>query len=179
MEDGVPPSTTIGDLAARLRDWQAATEAAIAALRADRDDAEAQSQRLESPTAVLQYVDFFVDRFVYAAGEAARIAVELEAGPRREHAEVLRRLASEAAGEEQRCVTFRDKWINRILPYEQVRPLLNRIASFSRNRLAAFRELNEIADQLLQVIGVTAPPSPGRPMDRRALFNRILGRSEE
>ncbi len=169
--------STVPDVVERLRQWQTATGEAIAALRAERQEAEAQSNRLESPQAVLEYVDFFLERFTGAVADVGRIAGELAAGPRQEHIDALRQLASNAAVEQRRCVTFRDKWINRTLPYEQVRPMLNRMSTLSRDRLSAHRELNAAADSLPQIIGPPAPPpAPGDALDRRALFNRFLRR---
>ena len=70
---------------------------------------------------------------------------------------------------------FRDKWINRPLPYEQVRPLLNQISSETRDQLADYRELHA---RRLASRGSSPVPEPARAddrpgrSDRRALFNR-------
>lgn len=165
------------EVAERLRAWQAETVETAGALLAERDEAEAQAKLLESPTAILEYIDFFLGFLSRAADEVARTAAEVAEEPRQEHIDTLRQLASNAAVEARRCGQFRDKWINRTLPYEQVRPMLNRISTLSRDRLAAHRELHAAADALLQICGPPVPPpAPGDPIDRRALFNRILRR---
>lgn len=170
-----PPPVT--DIIQRLDAWQAATAETSSALQAERVEAEAQFHRLESPNAILEYIDFFHGFFADAVEQVVRVSAELAQSPRPEHADTLRQLASNAALEGRRCGIFRDKWINRTLPHEQVRPMLNRISTLSRDRLAAHRDLNAAADALLQIIGPPAPPpAPGDSMDRRALFNRILGR---
>jgi hypothetical protein len=177
--EGAAAPPTVADIARRLGQWQAATLDLAAVLGADRREVETQSNRLESPVAILAYVDFFLDAFARAAAEVGRVAGELASGPRQEHVDALRQLASNAAVEQRRCGIFRDKWINRTLPYEQVRPLLNHISTITRDWIAAHRELHAAADGLLQTFGPPSPPpTPGDAMDRRALFNRLLRRDE-
>lgn len=172
-----PAEPGVAEVVGRLAQWQAATQDVVAALEAERRETESHANRLESPSAILEHIDFFVGVFGRAIAEVDQIAQELPAGVRQEHVDALRQLASNAAVEQRRSVVFRDKWINRTLPYEQVRPMLNRISTLSRDRLNAFRELNGVADTLLQSVGAPPPPpAPGDPMDRRALFNRFLRR---
>jgi hypothetical protein len=167
----------VAELVERLQSWEAATRETAAALQAERQEAGAQAKMLESPAAIAEYIDFFLGFFSRAVDEVARVTAELAEGPRQDHVDSLRQLASNAAVEGRRCGVFRDKWINRTLPYEQVRPMLNRVSNLSRDRLAAHRDLGAAADGLLQIIGPPAhPPAPGEALDRRALFNRILKR---
>jgi hypothetical protein len=160
----------------RLARWQAGVLEAVAALETDRRQAEAHAAHLESPGAIAAYVDFFVDLFLHASADVRRISDELAAGARPDHVDALRGTAASAATEQRRSVTFRDKWINRPLPYDDVRPLLTHISTVSRDALTSFRDLAGAADALAQVLGAPpAPPAPGDAMDRRALFNKILG----
>ena len=68
--------------------------------------------------------------------------------------------------------------INRPLPYEQERPLLNRISNETRDQLADYRELTLAATRLAALAGpLSAPePPPAKTMGRRALFNRLFGK---
>lgn len=182
-EELVPPPSDASPLPAvieQLGQWRAATIDVVAALAADRQDAEGMSSRLESPKAVYEYIDFFVDAFTSAIAEVEGLAAELAQGPRQAHVDALRQLASNAAVEQRRCGQFRDKWINRPLPYEQVRPLLNHISTTTRDHLHAHRDLQGAAERLQPLLGaVQPPPAPGEVMDRRALFNRMFRRTGE
>ena len=163
----------LDDLLPRLAAWRDETRASVAALNALRQRSEENARKLESPPAVLEFIDFFSGFFTEAAATLERIGTELEQGPKPAHAEALRQLASNAAVEQRRCLKFRDKWINRPLPYEDVRPLLTEIPTQTGDRLAAYRDLTRAADVLDALIGPThGSPEDGRVLDRRALFTK-------
>jgi hypothetical protein len=168
---------TLEDVQAHLRGWLADTRATVESLRAMGREAEERQTHLESPKAVREYIEFFVEFLGRAAAELDQMATELAAGTERRHLDALRQLASNAAVEQRRCLQFRDKWINRPLPYEDVRPLLTRISSDTRDQLADYRHLTSAAERLEALAGFRSPPreEDGR-MDRRALFNKILRR---
>jgi hypothetical protein len=92
----------------------------------------------------------------------------------------LRQLAFNSAAEQRRCLVFRDKCINKPLPHERMRPLLNEISITTRDQLTAFRDFTRAADRLDQLLA-SVPPSqdPSRAFDRRALFTRLLRRDEK
>jgi hypothetical protein len=168
------------DLLPRLAGWRDETRASIAVLNSLRQRAEENARKLESPPAVLEFIDFFSGFFTEAAATFERIGGELEQGAKPAHAEALRQLASNAAVEQRRCLKFRDKWINRPLPYEDVRALLTEIPTQTSNRLSAFRDLHGAADMLDSLIGPGhGSPDDGRAMDRRALFTKWFDRRIE
>ena len=121
-------------------------------------------------------IDFFLDLLARTSQDLDRLTAELPEGPRREHVDLLRQLASNAAAEQRRCVIFRDKWINRPLPYEQMRPLLNQLSVDTRDQLTAYRSLNAVADVLQSTIGSEPKPGDSDKLDRRALFTRWFGK---
>lgn len=174
---GEGSAPTLEEIVGHLKLWHSDTAATRAALDELRGQAEERASRLESPKAVREYVDFFAGFFDRAAADIERIAGELPGGVRREHVEALRQIASNAAAEQRRCLMFRDKWINRPLPYEEVRPLLTEISNQTRDQLADYREMNQAALRLETIAGPGAkPPAPDGRMDRRALFNRLVRR---
>jgi DNA-binding transcriptional MerR regulator len=168
---------SLEDLLEHLRLWQSDARERVEALAAYQAQVHENAAKLESPKAAGDYIAFFVDFFTRAADELQRIEAELPAGLQQAHLDALRQLASNAAAESRRCVMFRDKWINRPLPYEQVRPFLNQLSIDTRDQLADFRELKTAADRLAALAGPgdIKPPAPGT-LDRRAMFNRLLGR---
>ncbi|MEO8070460.1 MAG: hypothetical protein ABI652_03590 [Acidobacteriota bacterium] len=130
---------------------------------------------LENPQAVSDYIAFFAGFVGRAVSECDRISAELPSGPRRLHVESLRQLASDSAAEQRRCLQFRDKCINRPLPQERMRPLLNDISITTRDQLTAFRDFAAAADRLATLVAEPpAPPEPRRGLDRRQLFTRLF-----
>lgn len=177
-----PPLTGEGivlveDILEHLRAWKADTLETIELLGADRQRVEARAPQFESPAAAIEYIGFFVDLFGRAAADLDRVIEEVPLGVRKAHLDLLRQIASNAAAERRRCLLFRDKWISRPLPYEDVRPLLSQIAAATRNQLDDYEELRHAAARLEELAAPEAAPrDEGRALGRRALFTRWFGR---
>jgi hypothetical protein len=150
--------------------------ATLELLHSYRQQVDEDASALENPTAVVEYIDFFSDLVNRAAEECQRMAAELSEGVTGAHVEALRQLASNSAAEQRRCLTFRDKWINKPLRDERMRPLLNEISVTTRDQLTAFRDLNEVATRLEELIKPASAPAPEdkKSFDRRALFTRLF-----
>jgi hypothetical protein len=168
-----------------LRRWESDTLETIESLRSHRQRVEASANQLENPQAAIQYIDFFINRFVRFAADFDRVCEEWEQGSRRAVAGSFRQIATSAAAEEHRCIVFRDKWINKPLPYEALRPMLDRICTEVRDQLVDYRDLDRAAVRVETLAGSEGPKGPGsgqqpgedrEGFDRRALFSRLFGR---
>ena len=144
-------------------------------LRAHRDRVESEQSLLENPAAVFAYLDFFIPAIEDVVAECHRIASELPRQAKRAHIDVLRQISANCRVEQRRCLTFRDKCINRPLPHETMRPLLNDISVTTRDQLTAFYDFDNAAARLERILGTTQPePDPERTLGRRQLFTRIF-----
>ena len=165
------------DIQVRLERWRDEAQAAVDSFASLRQRTEEISRHLESPPGVLQFIDFFATFYADAVAVFERVRTELEQPPQGVHADALRQVASNASLEQRRCLQFRDKWINRPLPYEDVRPLLNEIVNTAANGLAGFRELTPIADELEVLTRlIPAPKEESGPLGRRQLFTKWFGK---
>ena len=169
------------DVLEHLRLWKSETLATIEALRSSREEVEQHAKQLENPRAVVEYIDFFIDLFQRWTADFERFIVDLPQRISREHIDVLRQIASNSAVEQRRCVIFRDKWINKILPFEQMRSLLDSVSLLTRDQLSDYRELN-LAAARLETLGqsgsqsANASDSMDHALGRRDLFNRLFKR---
>lgn len=168
--------TELDDILEHLRRTRSESLETIDLLKASRLKVEEQASQLESPKAVLEYIDAFTKMFDDTAAELERVLEELPDGVKREHLDALRQIASNGAAEQRRCLIFRDKWINRPLPYEQVRGLLNQISVDSRDQLTGYRSLNHAVERLQKLAGPEPKPADSDKLDRRALFTRWFGK---
>lgn len=170
----------LDDVLEHLRLWTGETLATVEALKGYREEIEQHAKQLENPRAIVEYIDFFDDVFRSSAAEFERLVAEVPQGIRREHVDALRQIASNSALEQRRCVIFRDKWINKILPYEEMRPLLDGISLASRDQLSDYRELNLAAARLETFAKLQSEPgdeagrTPDNTIGRRDLFNRLF-----
>jgi hypothetical protein len=147
----------------------ARTAATLRDLKAQVEDSATQ---LENPNAAREYIDFFADFFGRAAAELEQIAGQLADGIQPAHVDALRQIANNSAAEQRRAGIFRDKWINRPLPYETVRPMLNAISNASRDEIAALRTLADAAAAIEPSVG--QPQSDSGTLGRRQLFTRLF-----
>lgn len=146
-------------------------------LRAQRTRVEAERANLENPKVVLEYLDFFIEAVDEVVAAIDRVSAELRVRVQRAHIDLLRQIASNCRVEQRRCLMFRDRCINRPLPNEGMRPLLNDISVTTRDQLTAFYDFNNAAAKLEQIINTTSPepePDPRRTLGRRALFTRLF-----
>jgi hypothetical protein len=175
---GAGEALSVEDITAHLRLWRSDTAATAARLGALRLRVEEGAKQLENPNAAYEYVDYFSGMFHRFGDDLDRVAGELQSGGARpEHVEALRQIASNSAAEQRRSVGFRDKWINKPLPYEQMRELLTQIAAEVRDQIADYRDLTQAATRLAELAPAPAPKEEkedDRGFDRRALFTRLI-----
>jgi hypothetical protein len=148
-------------------------------LRGYREQVEADAGALENPRAVLEYIDFFNGLVSRTISECERIAAGLRQAVSLADLDAMRQIASNAAAEQRRCLMFRDKCINRPLPDERMRPLLNEISVTTRDQLTAFRDLTGIAAKLEEQLKPAAPPAQEedrKSFDRRSLFTKFFNK---
>lgn len=180
------PALTAGDevtaahVVAHLHQWRADTLRTLETIQSLRLQVEAAFRQLENPKAAFDYLEFFAGFFTVAAEEFDGLAQLLGMGPAPELVDRMRQLANNAAAEQRRTLQFRDKWVNKPLPFEQTRPMLTQIASDVREQLADYKDLLAAAARVGQLVPPPPPPEP-KPegFDRRALFRKIVRPVEE
>src|SRR5262249_47263764 len=119
-------------------------------------------------------LEFFVHFISDAVVLCERVGAEVPAGVTLAQVSELRQVTSNAFAEQRRCLMFRDRCINKPLPFEAMRPFLNEISVTTRDQLTAFRDLGNIAEMLEKLLPVVTPPEPERNFDRRKLFTRFF-----
>jgi hypothetical protein len=136
---------------------------------------EQLGERVSDAKSTVELLEGYRKQIGHVIASCERIAADIAEGITRPHIAELRQLASNASVEQRRCLMFRDKVINRPLPHERMRPLLNDISVTTRDQLTAFRDLGAAASRLESLLPPSpAPEPPGRGFDRRALFTRIF-----
>jgi len=178
----VNPALNAGDVVdrdivlAHLRQWHGDTTRTRETILALRQRVDEVSRQLENPKAACEYLDFFAGFFAHAGGALETIISELPNGFVPAHADTLRQLAGNAAAEMQRTVVFRDKWVNKPLPYDTVRPLLTQAAGDVRDQLNDYREMTLAANVLVDISTPRPPAAEPRPegLGRRELFSKLV-----
>jgi hypothetical protein len=177
-------NATMDEVLEHLQLWRSETLETVDLLRAHRQQVESHFKLLENPRAAFEYLDFFIDLFDHVASALERVSgalPQVSPGAGAEHPSALRQIASNAAAEQRRCLAFRDRCINKPLPHEQMRPLLNQISVDTRDQLLDYRDLALAAARLDALLGNAAaiPKTPDLSFDRRTLFTRFLPRRDQ
>ena len=167
-------SATLDQVREHLRRWRTDVLEAVDLLHAHRAHVDAAYARLENPKAVVEYLDAFLEMFTRIGAALAEIDAALAGGPSPDSAAALRRIASDASVEQRKCVAFRDKCINRPLPYEDVRPMLNQISIDTRDQLLELQDLALAAARVDALHGIQPEPPAKDRFDRRSLFTRFF-----
>lgn len=166
---------TVHDVVEQLGARKTDALATLDMLRAQRARVVDEAARFESPQAVLEYVDFFIPAIEQVMAECDRISNEVTVRVTRAHIDILRKIAANCRVEQRRCLVFRDTCINRPLPHEAMRLLLNDISVTTRDQLTAFYDFNNAAARLERLISPTEPaPDPRRVLGRRQLFTSFF-----
>ena len=166
---------TVHDVVEQLGARKADALNTLDLLRAQRARVVEESAQFENAQAVLEYVDFFIPAIEEVVAECDRISGEVVVGVTRAQIDILRQIAANCRVEQRRCLVFRDKCINRPLPHESMRPLLNDISVTTRDQLTAFYDFNNAAARLERIISSTEPaPDPKRVLGRRQLFTGLF-----
>ena len=174
--------SSVDELIARLAERRADLQSTLEILQGYQESVNTAAPELENPQAVRDYVSFFATLFTDAATQCANIAAELTTeGIKADHIIALKKLSGLGTREQQRCLQFRDKWINKPLPQEALRPLLNDISITTRDQLTALKDVFAIASRLATLYQGSAPTAAKQEekehtFDRRALFTRFLKR---
>lgn len=167
-------TSTIPAVVEQLTARRADAVTTLEVLRGYRERVEAEKALLENPAAVLEYLDYFIPAFDEVVAACDQIAGEIQQQVSRTHLDVLRQIAANCRVAQRRCLAFRDKCINRPLPHESMRPLLNDISVTTRDQLTAFFDLNNAAARLEPFVPAEPEPDPKRTLGRRELFNRLF-----
>lgn len=173
MTDDAP--LTIEQIVDQIVQRRSDAAATMDLLHGYQQQVDAESGQLENPDAVRDYMAFFEDFISRAIEVCDRVAAALPQGAQAAHAGELRFIATQSSVEQRRCLIFRDKCINKPLPHERMRPLLNEISVTTRDQLTAFRDLATAAARIEAVLPpAPPPPEPDNTFDRRALFRRFI-----
>lgn len=158
------------DILERLRLLRRDTRQAVESLTVLAERLEEIKSQLESPDAVLEYVDLSIHLIGLQADAFDRLVAEASPDMSPPLAARLRRFAASCEPEERRCREFNDRWVQKPLPSEEVRPLLERVVTEVRAQIARLRGLEGLAT-LAEASAV--PTGDAGRYDRRALFTRL------
>lgn len=175
---------SLEDVHAHLRDWLANTDKTIDVLRGYREKVENESNLLKNPREVISFIDHFVDLFTRYRNDLERLMTETKNEVTASHIEIVNQLYKSSMLEEQSTIRFRDDWVYKTLPHEEMRPLLDGIYGNTRDMLIDYRDLSNLTPRLKTFVRGGSSSSEAFPelhlkpnmFGIGININRILGR---
>ena len=137
-------------------------------LRAHRIRVVGESAKFENPTAVLEYIDFFIPAIEEVVEECDRIAAEIPQRLQRSHIDMLRQIAANCRVEQRRLSGLPRQVHQPASASEQSAPAAQRHLGHDRDQLTAFYDLNNAAARLERIINTTYPRTQAQ-LGRRQL----------
>jgi len=148
------------DILEHFREWLARTTRMIERLKSYREKVNAQEALFENPREVVQFIDFFIDLFTRYSGDLQRLVSEMPEAITQAHIEIIEQLYSSSKHEERYTITFKQDWVHKSLPHEEVRPLLGDIYGKTRDLLIDYRDMSNLVPRLRVFLATEhhAPP---------------------
>ena len=141
------------DIVAHLRDWRDNTAMTIEFLEGQIPLSEGQVKLLENPRAVTSYVTYFVDLFKRYLADLERLVNEVPTGVQEKHIVILSQLFKSSEAEDRHCVQFRNEFVYKSLPHEEMRPFLDRLYGEVGDQLVDYQDLSNLVSRLRTFIG--------------------------
>ena len=136
------------DICDHLREWHAYTQDAISALEKCGVEVDKNAHLLQNPREIRRYIAFFLDLFWRYLGDLERLLRELPSGVRQRHVEMVMQIYRSSELEQDHCIKFKNDFIEKSLPDEEVRLLLDEIYKESRQQLIDFADFSNLAPRL-------------------------------
>ncbi len=150
---------SLEDICHHLREWEKLTRDTIGQLEKYRAAAKAKAALLESHREVISYINFFIDLFSRYLSDIQRLLQELPSGATEAHVEIVRQLYLSSKNEDRVAIQFKNDWVHKALPHEEMRPLLDNIYGYTRNVLVNYSDLSNLVPRLKTFIGGQKNPT--------------------
>ncbi len=150
---------SLADITHHLSDWERSTRETIALLEEYRATAEEKAGLLENAQEVISYLSFFIGLFSRYLSDLQRLVREIPSGVTEAHVEIINQLYRSSKTEDDSTVRFKNDWVYKTLPHEEMRTLLDNIYGETRSLLIDYRDLSNLVPRLKTFISTTRPPT--------------------
>lgn len=144
---------SLEDIVRHLGDWANSTRDTIDRLKGYRRRTTESAALLENPIEVLGYLDFFIDLFGRYLADIERLLIEIPSGVTEAHLQIVDQIYRSVKREDDGTVQFKNDWVYKTLPHEEMRPLLDNIYGETRNMLVDYRDLSNLVPRLKTFVG--------------------------
>lgn len=154
---------SLEDICQHLSEWEKLTRDTISQLEKYRATVKNKAELLENAREVTSYLNFFIDLFSRYLSDIQRLVRELPSGVTEAHVEIVRQLYRSSKTEDDVAIRFRNTWIEKKLPHEEMRPLLDDIYADTRAVLIDYSDLSNLVPRLKTFVGSRGLPTEVLP----------------
>ena len=131
---------------------------------------------------VTRYITYFIDRFKRYQSDLERLANEIPTGVQEKHIAIVSQLFQSSEAATRRCEQFRNDFVYKSLPHEEMRPFLDKIYGETGDQLDDYQDLSNLVPRLRTFVGQLpfesdqalklTPQVWGMGLDLRVLWRR-------
>lgn len=149
---------SLEDILSHFCDWLKNTSKTIELLESYASKVEENGALLENPEEVLSFVNFFINLFIRYKNDFETLVKEMQEGVLEAHIEIVKQLYKSSELEENHTIRFKNDWVYKSLPHEEMRPLLDDIYANTRGLLVDYRDLSNVIPRLKTFIRPSTKP---------------------
>ena len=175
----------LSDIVGQILEWRDNTAATIKFLESQITVIQDRAALLEDPTEIERFVAYFIDLFRRYLADLAILVEQIPTRVRERHIELVSQLFDSSQVEEHLCIRFKENFVNKSIPHEEMRPFLDRIYGETRDQLIDFQDFSNLVPRLRtfideatsgrdQVFQLT-PSFWGMGLNLRVLWQRAKG----
>jgi len=150
---------SLEDMIIHIEEWRHLTDSTIQELQLCRDQVEQNYERINNPTKVIEFIDYFKDLFTRYLIDFDRLIEDLSSEVRDQHIEIITQLYESSSYEERLCAPFARNNIGGTLKDEEMRPLLDEIYSSTRGLIINYKDLSNMRARLRTYVGMHMAPT--------------------
>lgn len=139
---------SLEDILSDFEGWLKLTSKTIEKLQGYITKVEGNKDLIENPREVLSFLHFFINLFERYRNDLETLINEMPAGVVEAHIEIVKQLYESSKLEEDYTIRFKNDWVHKSLPYEEMRLLLDDIYGETRNIIVDYRDLSNIISRL-------------------------------
>jgi len=141
-------AVSLDDILSSFCGWLTHTSKTIDLLESYEISVENNRSLIESPNEVLTFIRIFGDLFSRYKNDLEILIAEMPNRVVEGHIEIVRQLNDSARYEEELTIQFKNDWVHKSLPHEEVRPLLDNIYANTRDLLVDYKDMSNILPRL-------------------------------
>jgi len=139
---------SLEDILSDFSDWLQHTSETVERLEKYALKVEENKALIENPREVSSFIEFFLNLFSRYRSDLQTLVDELPEGAVEAHIAMVKQLYESSKLAEEYTIRFKNEWLCKSLPHEEIRNLLDAVYGDTRDMLIDYRDLSNVIPRL-------------------------------